>query len=272
MARRQGVLDDLIKAGFKLPWWVTALLAILAFLTCHAIALQTASPTTGTTLGDVGAVAQHSLMHMFASIVQYLIPAGLLIGALGSFGARVRSRLLFAAAQRNTVAVSAMSWRDFEKLVGEAFRSQGYAVTGFGGNGPAGGVDLGLSKNGERFLVQCKHWRKRQVGVTVVRELNGVIAALGANGGYVVTGGEFTREAREFAGSSRIRLIDGTALDELIAGVRLPLPRPACESRQICPHCGSGMVKCEARKGPFAGQQFWGCQQYPRCMGLVQIS
>jgi restriction system protein len=49
-----------------------------------------------------------------------------------------------------------------------------------------------LMKNGERFLVQCKHWRKEQVGVTVARELNGVMAAAGAQGGYVVTGGRFT--------------------------------------------------------------------------------
>jgi Restriction endonuclease len=33
-----------------------------------------------------------------------------------------------------------------------------------------GGVDLGLTKDGQRYLVQCKHWLKRQVGVTVVRE------------------------------------------------------------------------------------------------------
>jgi hypothetical protein len=92
-----------------------------------------------------------------------------------------------------------MSWREFERLVGEAFRQRGYTVTGFGGSGPDGGVDLGLMKNGERFLVQCKHWRKEQVGVTVVRELNGVIAAASAQGSFVVTGGQFTREAREFA-------------------------------------------------------------------------
>ena len=56
------------------------------------------------------------------------------------------------------------------------------------GQGLDVGVDLGLTKNGERYLVQCKHWRKRQVGVTVVRELNGVVSAQGAHGGFVVTG------------------------------------------------------------------------------------
>jgi restriction system protein len=118
-----------------------------------------------------------------------------------------------------TTALALMSWRDFERLVSEAFRQRGFTVTGFGGNGPDGGVDLGLMKNGERFLVQCKHWRKQQVGVTVVRELNGVIAALGANGGYVVTGGQFTREAQEFAQKTKIQLFDGSALEQWIGHV-----------------------------------------------------
>jgi len=80
-----------------------------------------------------------------------------------------RSGALLELAQANPkVAITSMSWRDFERLVGEAFRRQGFTVTGFGGSGPDGGVDLGLARNGQRFLVQCKHWRKRQVGVTVV--------------------------------------------------------------------------------------------------------
>lgn len=45
-----------------------------------------------------------------------------------------------------------------------------------GGNRPDGGVDLVLKKGGRRYLVQCKHWKTWQVGVAVVRELNGVIA------------------------------------------------------------------------------------------------
>ncbi len=132
-------------------------------------------------------------------------------------------QLLKVARANPKVAIASMSWRDFERLVGETFRRQGFTVTGFGGNAPDGGVDLGLSKNGQRFLVQCKHWRKRQVGVTVVRELNGVIAAQRAHGGFVVSGGEFTREAREFADSCAIKLIDGPALDELMAERAPPL-------------------------------------------------
>lgn len=161
-----------------------------------------------------------------------------------------------------------MSWRDFERLIGETFQAQGFTVTGFGGRGPDGGVDLGLAKNGERYLVQCKHWRKQQVGVTVIRELNGVIAAQGAHGGFVVTGGQFTGEAREFARQTKITLIDGDALRGL-TGVRSPVARPARDTTPSCPRCGASMVKREARKGQFAGQHFWGCRQYPKCTGIV---
>jgi restriction system protein len=118
-------------------------------------------------------------------------------------------------------AFESMSWRDFERLIGEAFRQREFTVTGFGGGGAEGGVDLGLMKNGERFLVQCKHWRKQQVGVTVVGELSGVISAQGAHGGFLVTCGRYTREARELALQTKIQLIDGESMQEFIGGVRL---------------------------------------------------
>jgi restriction system protein len=171
-----------------------------------------------------------------------------------------------------------MSWRDFERLVGEVFRRQGFMVSGFGGEGPDRGVDLALTKNGQRFLVQCKHWRKRQVGVTVVRELNGVVAAQRAHGGFVVTGGEFSLEAQEFADSSGIKLVDGPALEELIGGI--PSRKAAADSgvavvaqpKPMCPQCGTAMIQRTAKKCQFAGQPFWGCGRYPKCKGILKIS
>jgi restriction system protein len=213
------------KTGFKLPWRVTSLAAIVVFLIFHVVVIQTASPATGTTFSD-GTFAPLAQIHQFALISQFLAPAALWIGAMGSFGLRLRSKLPPTAAQGEAVAVSAMSWRDFERLMGEAFRRRGFTVTGFGGSVSDGGVDLGLMKQGERFLVQCKHWRKQQVGVTVVRELNGVIAAQGAHGGFVVTGGQFTPEARAFAESCKIELVDGSSLQRLIRDVASVLRRP----------------------------------------------
>jgi restriction system protein len=47
------------------------------------------------------------------------------------------------------------------------------------------------------FLVQCKQWKAFKVGVQVVRELYGLMAAHGAAGGFVVTSGRFTDEATD---------------------------------------------------------------------------
>jgi restriction system protein len=211
--------------------------------------------------------------------LQFIVPVAFVFGAVASVLIRSRSVALVQKARANpTMALASIRWRDFERLVGEAFRQRGYAVTGFGASGPDGGVDLGLSKNGERFLVQCKHWRIRQVGVTVVRELNGVISAHGAHGGFVITGGQFTKEAREFAEKTKIELVDGRALEELIGNASTPVPAPipaikvTSASPPVCPRCGTAMVQREAKQGKFAGKHFWGCQQYPKCSGIVQIS
>ena len=40
----------------------------------------------------------------------------------------------------------------------------------------------------------------------------------------------------------------------------------------ICPKCGSRMVLRTARRGPNAGQQFYGCSNYPKCRGVIPIS
>lgn len=40
---------------------------------------------------------------------------------------------------------------------------------------------------------------------------------------------------------------------------------------KTCPKCGSAMVLRTAQKGPNAGQQFWGCSQFPKCRGVVSV-
>ena len=173
-------------------------------------------------------------------------------------------------------AVHGMDWHEFEMLVGEAFRQHGYTVTETGASGPDGGVDLVLTKGGERFLVQCKQWRALKVGVSVVREHYGVMAAQGAAGGFVVTSGRFTKEAEAFASGRHIYLIDGPQLQEMIRIGRVHAPTPApvqvatIEVSPSCPLCQSSMVTRTAKKGANAGSQFWGCSKYPDCRGTRQ--
>ena len=160
-----------------------------------------------------------------------------------------------------------MSWREFEMLVGEGFRLQGYQVVETGGGGPDDGVDLVLTRPGmsgrEKFLVQCKQWRALKVGVDVVRELYGVMAARGATGGFVVTSGRFTDDAISFASGRNVTLVDGPKLLGLIrqarAGAGQAAARPdaakatrsTADSGQatVCPLCTKPMVRRIAKRG-----------------------
>jgi restriction system protein len=109
-------------------------------------------------------------------------------------------------------SVRELSWRQFESLVSEAFRRKGFLLLDNIEDGPDGGVDLRVRKNGQVVFVQCKHWKARSVGVKVVRELYAVMAAKNVKHGVVVTYGEFTAEATEFGKANSVELIDGSKL------------------------------------------------------------
>jgi restriction system protein len=143
MARRQGIFDDLMSIGLKLPWKVGVAAAAIIFVALHVVAIYTGAPVATNTLADLGSVVQHGLIHELAEFFQYIIPAGLLIGTTIGYFKQRQSGALFSVARASAKpTITSMSWRDFERLVGEVFRRQGFMVSGFGGRGPDGGVDL----------------------------------------------------------------------------------------------------------------------------------
>lgn len=253
-----------------LPWWAGVALAVVAYAWLHHIAVAPAP--TPVAAGQIGAVVASQFYKSLAMLGQYLLPLICLLGAaLSAIGRAKRRRLLADVAQNPTAgALDQMTWSEFELLVGEAFRRKGYAVTETGSGGADGGVDLVLTKGGERHFVQCKQWKAFKVGVTTVRELYGVMAAHGAAGGFVVTSGQFTADAKEFAAGRNIALMDGAALRALIDGVQAA---PAVRQAAIpaCPQCGSAMVRRTAKRGANAGGNFWGCSKYPACRGVQDI-
>lgn len=159
-----------------------------------------------------------------------------------------------------------LEWPQFERMVSEAFRRQGYKVEQSGGPNPDGGVDQRLRKDGKLTLVQCKHWKQWKVGVNVVREILGVVTFEGAQSGIVVTSGRFTQEAQDFARKADVRLIDGQELLRMFREVQSA--SSATDSEAVrCPKCQSEMVLRTATKGANVGNQFWGCSRYPACRG-----
>lgn len=291
MARRRtrtNVLDDVMEIVARMPWWVGVALAVLSYVLLHRVADQ---PAVGSVApGQVGQAMLQTLGRTFATFGQYLLPLACLLGALASFvSGRRRAELVSEAAQGGARAVAGMSWREFETLVGEAYRLQGYRVTETGGGGADGGVDLVLMKGREKFLVQCKQWKAYKVGVQVVRELYGVMAARGAVGGHVVTSGRFTQDAIDFAAGRNIELIDGPKLETLIREVQASRTRTGGSSTvkpsplkpgnvvedtgpPACPVCSRPMAMRMAQRGANAGNRFWGCTSYPKCRGTRTAS
>jgi restriction system protein len=167
-----------------------------------------------------------------------------------------------------------MSWQNFEILVSAFFREQGYTVIDRGGMGADGGIDILLKKDGKKIIVQCKHWKTYKVGVNIVREQFGIMTAEGFDEAIIVTSGNYTHEANEFAKNKNITLITGERLKEIIRkGEELPLEsetKIVSSAPPNCPRCSSVMVERTAKKGKWAGKQFWGCPNFPKCKGIVQ--
>jgi restriction system protein len=267
MARRkQGVAEDLMEITAMMPWWIGVGFAIVSYGLLHWYA--------GTPI-DTKVTTANLSAHFgrtFAGVLQYGLPIIFLAGAaVSAFKRRKRNDLHAHTASAGTRnALESMTWREFEQVVGEYFRRNGFSVTETGGGGADGGIDLIASRGADKYYVQCKQWKARQVGVATVRELFGVMAANGVAGGYVVTSGVFTDEAKRFAGGREIQLIEGKELAGLIQkqsnGVIQSAATPI-STVPACPKCSERMILRKAQKGSNAGSKFWGCPRFPTCRG-----
>jgi restriction system protein len=193
---KTSIADDIFELVALMPWWAGCALALVSYLLLHRVAIQPV--TVVSDAGQISGMATQALWQGLATAGQYILPILCLGGAVASFfSRRKRLNLLAGAANsRATDALDGMSWQEFEMLVGEAFRQNGYQVVENGGGGADGGVDLVLRKDGEKFLVQCKQWKAYSVGVAIIRELYGVMAAKGATGGFVVTSGRLQKRLK----------------------------------------------------------------------------
>jgi len=287
--KNDGVLDLIIEMTSGLPWWVSLILG-------------------GILYGVFGSL--RSVAHVMAQPIyfacQIALPFACCIGAIVSVIRRRKRAQLFDQVATNPAQdiLQQLSWREFEMLVGEAFRLQGYSVEENGGGGPDDGIDLVLLKDSQKHIVQCKRWKTYRVGPEVVREQYGIMTAIAADGAIIVTSGHFTDAARQFAKNLPIRLIDGPELRRMIAQVQakraqasssnapkrkqprdtsgatsirpkepMLFAEPGLTAQDVrnlipfCPRCQQLMVQRTAKMGSLAGQTFWGCSTFPACRG-----
>jgi restriction system protein len=257
---RQSFLEVLM----ELPWWVSVAVAAIVYAL-----LRFGAPAYFSGHAVTAALGQAAAQAAWMFGLFFLIPA-----PFAAFRQYRRKNLLDA--QADLASIRGLSWQEFEKLIAEWFHRIGYTVSEQGGASADGGIDLIARGTNEKILVQCKHWRARMVGVSVARELYGVMTAEGATGGALVTSGSFSNDAVAFASGKSIQLIDGTKLEQLVLSVRSGVvadePQAGPTTTPVCPSCGAPMVKRTPRKGKNAGQQFWGCSRYPACRGLRQAA
>ena len=286
MRRQKESFGDVL---LKLPWSVSAVLAILSFV--------------GIRWGLPVWAGNDNTREIFARGIVPLAPFPLVIFgifAVGSFWcSKIRRRLVDG--QTSLESLRNISWKQFEFLVAEAYRRQWYQVEYSLGRGADGGVDLTLRRDGRMSLVQCKQWKVFSVGAPVIREMFGLLTAEKADEAIIVTSGNFTRDAQDFAAGKPVRLVDGPQLLALVQSVQIQPAGPAAslspsphrgegwgevpssdpkrdsenagsaQGPPACPACGKPMVLRTAMRGVNAGDQFWGCSTYPACKGKLKF-
>lgn len=274
MAKRR---ESGIETIASIPWQAGIVLGLIGFVVIrYGVGWMFSSSNNPVLagLGKAGAAGSYTP-------VAWATLFGCWVGAISSFFRR-RYRRQLLDAQTGIDTIRAMNWKAFELLVGEGFRRQGYAVEETGLGGADGGIDLVLRKQGETVLVQCKQWRSRQVPVTVVREMFGLLAHHNASAVIIVSTGDFTADARQFATGKPIELINGDQLVAMVRNVQTvtatahhePAPPPATMPKHsdltpTCPTCASDMIRRENRS---THEAFWGCPSYPHCRGTRVIS
>ena len=264
MARRKQTSNELIDLLIKLPPWVILALGVTSY-----VGMEWYQRTYVATRGDL-------LLSIATSSYPPIALAFFMAFAAASAVHRVRREKLVDQ-QTGLDSLRHTPWKEFEYLVAEAFRRQGYAADYSLDQGPDGGVDIVLKKEGQTSLVQCKQWKNGSVGVAVVREMLGILHARQAHGVFIITTGGFTPDALAFAKGNPVTMIDGAKLWNMVAAVQAEpseantMPTATAPATPECPQCGGEMVQRTAKKGPTAGAAFWGCSRYPNCRGSASI-
>lgn len=164
-----------------------------------------------------------------------------------------------------------LEWRRFEDVCQKFYEMKGIKseTTPLG---PDGGIDIRLFQDDSgrpTSIVQCKAWGERYVGVKPVRELLGVIAHEKIEKAIFMASGNFTDDAKLFAQTNSITLINGEMLVAMIK--RLPGAEPralldfATEGDYTIPTCPTCGIKMQRIAGKNSRPDFWGCRNFPRC-------
>jgi len=165
-----------------------------------------------------------------------------------------------------------IDWFQFEKLIELIYRNRGYSVQRLGGANPDGGVDLIVESANEKYVVQCKQWRKWYVGVRQIREFLGTLADTKIPNGIFITLTGYSGEAKALADKHGIKILNESDVIKMLEDSGMiysqEISALLSDTRKFCPKCEREMVLRTAR---LTGNRFWGCSNYPRCKLILNI-
>ncbi len=174
-------------------------------------------------------------------------------------------------------AVHSLGNEDFELLVALIYQRQGYRVSMSAALSGGRGGDFTLARKAERVLVQCKKLElKHRIPVERVREFHEAMTTAGMPRGLFVAPCGFTWDARNFAKTRGVTLINAPTLDELIIATRESPDEDLLAVAQwvpklmskvkltppLCPACEASMDELKVSNGTV-----WVCSQRPECRG-----
>lgn len=312
MARRRKSKESPIEALFKAPWWVSMLFAVVVLIFFKVVLPSMAAsnlilkPIAAALSGMVWLFAG---VLFFVGLLSFIREK---FSTAKSANQLVTPKYRTTAEQPNqsepgspkieqpkpdedriwnewkaasaTTSVKPTEWsigllRDLEWKRFEDVCQQFYTLKGIKSEttqlGADGGIDIRLYQDGSgkpTSIVQCKAWG-RYVGVKPIRELLGVMAHEKIEKAFFMASSRFTDEAKAFAKTNRITLIDGEMLVAMIK--RLPdtqqqaLLAFATEGDFTTPTCPSCGIKMRRLPGKHGKPDFWGCENYPRCKQTI---
>ena len=176
-----------------------------------------------------------------------------------------------------THRVHSLEAEDFELLVALIYQRQGYRVTMPAGLSGGRGGDFMVQRKSEKLLAQCKKFSADyKVPVDRVKELHEAAVTAGVTRGVYVASCSFSWDARNFAKTKGMTVINARTLDTLLGEAR---ERPDEDflavwdwapkllskvklTPPLCPACEAPMDELTVSSGPV-----WVCSQRPDCRG-----
>ncbi len=182
--------NSLFAILLRSPWWISFLVAAV-----------------------IGLIAALAMPAQYRPLAAFSGAPFFIIGCMAAWRQWRAPSTTKAAA--TLAAAAQMPSAAFMAALADGFRRQGYAVTPYAGRG----ADLEAEKSGRIALIACKRWKAARHGTEPLRELQAAAASRDAQDCIYIALGELSDQARQFAVASKIDVVQGVRLAQLVKTV-----------------------------------------------------